>query len=135
MTSRQWQDDDRLLSEMVGEAERAALPDSIRRAARRAFAGRAAGRSGVLAEISYDSLLDVFRVRGELPGGGRILSFEAGDLSVEVEILGEGVTGQLVPVAAGRVQMLTLDGVAAETTADALGRFVLARPGTGPVPL
>jgi hypothetical protein len=107
------------------------MPDSMRRAALAAFDTRRTG--GILAKIRYDSLLDVLRWRDEAPAGRRILSFEAEDLSVEVEVLGDRLTGQLVPPTPGRVELMTLDRVAAATTADSLGRFTLSLSVTGPV--
>jgi hypothetical protein len=126
-----WQDDEDLLSELAEVAGRSSMSESMRQAALAAFGTRRTG--GVLAKIRYDSLVDVFRWRGETPTGRRILSFEAEELSVEVEVLGDRLTGQLVPPAPGRVQLMTLDGVAAETEADSLGRFSLSRPAAGPV--
>jgi len=131
--SRPWQDDDDLLADLVETADRAALSDPVRRAARTAFARRAVGAGVRLAAVRYDSLLDVLQLRGDLPNGQRIVTFESDELSVEVEIVGDRLIGQLVPPEAGRVEIETLDGVAGLTTTNALGCFELSKPAPGPV--
>jgi hypothetical protein len=83
-----------------------------------------------LADLVHDSVLDEpAPVRAS--GQPRILSFEAGHLTVDVELdaspLARRMQGQLVPAMAARLE---LRGVGASVTglADELGRFVLPLP-------
>jgi hypothetical protein len=131
--SRPSQDDDELVTEMAEVTGSSVLPDSIRRAAVLAFARRSRSGGERLAKISYDSLLDVFHFRGEVPAGKRIVTFEAESLSVDIETSGDDLVGQLVPPGPGRVEIMTLDGGWEETAADSFGCFLLARPAPGPV--
>ena len=131
--SKPWQDDDELVTEIALATGSTRLPDSIRRAAGMAFAARRDSQDGSLAKISYDSLLDIFHVRGEVPAGRRIVTFQAESLSVEIETSGDQVVGQLVPPVTGRVEIMTLEGGSEQTTADSYGCFLLPRPQPGPV--
>jgi hypothetical protein len=133
--SRQWEDDDGILGKL-GATVRAAgqVPDSVRAAARAAFASRMAGPETLLAAVGYDSLLDDdVRLRGGEATGPRILSFQADEHCVEIEMTDDGMVGQLIPPAAGDVVMMNVEGIVGETAADSLGCFTLPRPAPGPV--
>jgi hypothetical protein len=92
-----------------------------------------------LAELVYDSAAD-----GELAGavrsGGspRALSFEAGAISIEVEVSREGealaLMGQLVPPQVADLEVRH-GGGAAPVEADARGRFAVQGIQPGPVSL
>jgi hypothetical protein len=112
------------------------VPEQIRRAARAAFASRAAERDRALAVISYDSVLDDgLALRGPESDDRRILAFDAGTVTVEVELTGDRMIGQLVPPMEGTVEVMTAEGTVGRTTADAVGCFTLGRPAPGPVRL
>jgi hypothetical protein len=131
VTSQPWDEDEGLLG-AVGDAVRSVgrVPESVRQAGRAAFTRRA--RAGAaLARIGYDSLLDEDALL-RAPAGPRRLTFETDSLSIDIMIDDNQLVGQLIPAVAGEVAMMTIDGVAAETTADEIGRFVLSKPSPGP---
>lgn len=78
-----------------------------------------------LARLTADSMLVGADVRGEQ---GRLLSYEAGDRTIEVEVGESGgglrIIGQLVPPQAARVRVEQPAG-SVEVTADPLGRFTV----------
>jgi hypothetical protein len=131
VTSRRWIADETLLEEL-GEALRAAgrTPPSFDEASRAAFARRATGAD--LARLSHDSLLDdVIHLRDS--DAPRIVTFEAEELSVEIEIEDDRLVGQLIPPTPGEVALVTMEGDAGLTTADDAGCFLLPAPAPGPV--
>ncbi|MFF4018631.1 hypothetical protein [Streptomyces sp. NPDC001843] len=87
-----------------------------------------------VAELTFDSLLDAAPVRGAR-GAPRMLTFSAGELTVDVEIGGDGLMGQVLPPRPARVEVLGGPRTAAEVTADTLGRFTAAVPPRGPFAL
>lgn len=135
MTSRSSDDDEILLAQIrKGAGESGAMAETIRRIARSAFATRARDPSRLLARLSYDSLLEeTGSVRGAGGEDRRVVTFEAPTLSIEIEVTGERLLGQVVPPAEVAVEMMTPDGVAGRATADRLGCFTLPGPPLGPV--
>lgn len=129
--------DDPLLAELA-EARSAAraVPESMRVAARAAFAWRALDEELELLVLAHDSALgtDAGDVRAAAPDGPRELTFRGAALSVELEV-GPDVMGRLVPPGPGRATLAGPLGVLAEADVDALGCFRLPRPGCGPVRL
>lgn len=102
MTS--WDDltEDQLLAELreaVAEADQ--VTDRQREAARAAFTWRTVDAE--LAELLHDSALESAAVRGD--EAARTLSFASGSLTLEVEIDGDTVRGQVVGAAADSVLM------------------------------
>jgi hypothetical protein len=93
-----------------------------------------------LAELLFDSLLSdelAAGVRG--PGDGtRLISFEAGDLSIELEISETGsqrrMIGQIVPPQVATIELRSSSQIQ-EVDSDELGRFGLDRIAPGPVSL
>jgi hypothetical protein len=93
-----------------------------------------------LAELTYDMATDTERlanVRGE--EGPRALTFEAPDLTIEVEVarLGEGTAGllgQIVPPQQASIELRHAGGQVA-VEADQLGRFTVQGFPGGPVSL
>jgi hypothetical protein len=88
-----------------------------------------------LADMAYDSLLDDDTALARSTGGPRIVTFEAGELTLEVEVDarpgGRRLVGQLVPAqpAALELRQPTLDPSGSiATTADEFGRFTLPMP-------
>ncbi len=85
-----------------------------------------------LAVLTYDSLLDTepSGVRSAV-GLPRVLTFEAGALTVELEVesstRGRRLSGQLVPAAAAEVEIHAGE-VVARVEADAFGRFAAPLP-------
>lgn len=127
-------DDEQLLVEL-----RAALdgvdpvPESVSAAARDAFAWRTIDAE--LAALSYDSLLDDKELSGVRSGSAaRMLTFEADELTVEIEVERGRLIGQLVPPQPGDVEVRHSGG-SLSVRADDLGRFVAEGVPRGPFSL
>ena len=117
------EDDDVLARELGSLLRRTSpMPASVVAAARGAFAWRTVDAE--LAVLRADSLLEATAgVRG---GADRQLTFEAADVSVEVDVLdgGRRIVGQVVPPQAGAID---LEGphTRSAAAADDFGQFVL----------
>jgi hypothetical protein len=135
MASPSSNEDEALLARIrEATADAGPLRDAIRRVARSAFATRVGDPDRLLARLSYDSLVDgAGSVRDATAGDRRVVTFDAATLSVEIEISGERLLGQVVPPAPVEVEMVTPDGPLEATSADTYGCFTLAAPGPGAV--
>jgi hypothetical protein len=130
--------DDELLQELRALIEKAdAPPPEVSEFAKAALGWRRLDTD--LAELLADSVLDASGVRsGE---GARRLSFEAGDLSLDLEVRPEGearqLLGQVAPsAAAAAVEVQSGDGeLLATAVCDQLGRFRLSLRSGGRVRL
>ncbi|MFE0514521.1 hypothetical protein [Streptomyces sp. NPDC058964] len=87
-----------------------------------------------IAELAFDSLVDAIPVRGATDPP-RMLTFRAGELTVDVEVTGEGLMGQVLPPQPARIEVLGGPQAAAQVPVDAMGRFTSAAPPTGPFAL
>lgn len=108
------------LERIVGEALAAdrAVPATWREAARAAYAWRNVEQE--LLALTYDSRLEATAaVRGD--GDGRTLEFSGGGLTLEVELTGGRILGQVVP--AGEVVLERADGRTRTATTDESGFF------------
>lgn len=112
-------------------ADREPVPGELLRAAVEAFAWR--DIDAEIAELVYDSLLDsdeASLVRG--PASQRLVSFAAGDLTIDVEVTGAGpgrtVIGQIAPQRRATVD-IRYPGGTVTVEVDELGRFR-----SGPLP-
>lgn len=128
----QWDDltDDQLLAELreaVAEADQ--VTDRQREAARAAFTWRTVDAE--LAELLHDSALDSAAVRGD--DSARTLSFASGGLTLEVEIDGDTVMGQVVGAAAESVLMQRSIADDQPLDVDPSGFFRLDGVAPGPV--
>ena len=88
-----------------------------------------------LAELVFDSSEagQVALVRGvDQP---RLLTFDAGELSVEVEIAGGRLVGQLVPAQPAEIELQRRGGQPLAVPSDELGRFTVDVSGGGPLRL
>jgi hypothetical protein len=111
-----------------------ALRDTVRRVARAAFATRLPDADRLLARLSYDSLLHgAGSVRDGGSGDRRVVTFDAPTLSVEIEISGDRLLGQIVPPTPAEIELMSPDGPLDGACADALGCFTLAAPSPGAV--
>lgn len=134
-------DDDALISELrhvVAQID--PVPEAARIAARAAIEWRTL--EAELAALVHDSAVDgpALAVRGAA-AGPRTLTFEAGDLTIEVEAEPEAggddglcLAGQLVPPQAADVAVRHGDELVA-VRADARGRFAARGIAPGPVSL
>lgn len=87
-----------------------------------------------VAELSFDSLVDALPVRGaEAPP--RMLTFSAGEVTVDVEVTAHGLMGQLMPPQPARIEVLGGPRPGSSLTADDMGRFTGAAPPSGPFAL
>ena len=130
--------DERLVAELRAFAGRAdPVPEDVVFAARGSFAWRRVDAE--LAELTFDSLLDDAGLAVVRSGDAvRLVTFDAGDVSVEVEITERGprrrLLGQLVPPQEAQVEVRAASG-RAEVAADRLGRFTVDEMGAGPASL
>ncbi|MEU6915061.1 hypothetical protein ACFY78_12955 [Streptomyces olindensis] len=87
-----------------------------------------------VAELTFDSLVDALPVRGvtDVP---RMLTFRAGEVTVDVEVTEDGLMGQVLPPQPARVEVLGGPRPGAALTADDLGRFTGDVPLSGPFAL
>ncbi|MEZ3181643.1 hypothetical protein KYY02_24005 [Streptomyces pimonensis] len=86
-----------------------------------------------VAELTFDSLADAVPVRGAT-GVPRMLTFTAGEVTLDVEVTEEGLMGQVLPPGPARIEVLGGPQAAVPLTADDLGRFTAAPP-SGPFAL
>jgi hypothetical protein len=120
MTS--WTDDEGLMQELaVAIGQERDVPDHRRQAAYGAFAWRTVEQD--LLTLTHDSALQATAaVRGA--EDVRTLSFEGNGLSLELEVDGATLTGQVVvPGSMSEVTMERADGVSRTVRADASGFF------------
>lgn len=128
-------DDETLLAQIRAVAgETGAMRDAMRLAAREAFETRVREAGRLLAQLTYDSVLDnMAAVRGPGSADRRIVTFDAPTLSVEVEITGDRLLGQVIPSSPAEIELMTLEGVVERASTDTRGCFVLSAPQPGPV--
>ncbi|CAM5606788.1 MULTISPECIES: hypothetical protein [Streptomyces] len=87
-----------------------------------------------LAELTFDSLVDALPVRG-VTDAPRMLTFRAGEVTVDVEVTEEGLMGQLLPPQSARIEVLGGPQTPHPVVADTLGRFTSDAPPSGPFAL
>lgn len=131
-----WGDDEALLAEL-GAALRSVgdVPATVTSDGRAAWAWRGVDAELELASLVLDSCLDeAAAVRGAETSGGRLLVFDGGTLSLEVEVGEDALVGQLLPPGAGEVALVAADGSESAVRTDDVGCFRLALP-SGPARL
>jgi hypothetical protein len=124
--SSQWADDDRLLA-AIGDAVRAArdVPASFTEAGRAAYTWH--GIDAELAALTFDSATEqvaALAIRAE-EASPRFLSFAAADLTIELEIGPDTITGQIVPPQPGHADACPVSGPALTAEIDEIGCFVI----------
>ena len=122
MTS--WTNDEGLMEELaVAIGQERDVPAHHRQAAYGAFAWRTVDQD--LLTLMHDSALQATAaVRGS--EDARTLSFTGGEMSLELEVDGSVITGQLLlPGSEGEVTMERADGESRTARADASGFFAL----------
>ena len=130
---RGWGDDEALLAEL-GAALRYAgpAPETVVSDGRAAWTWRGIDTELELAQLVLDSSLDeAAAVRGAAP---RLLVFDGGTLSLEVEVGEDALLGQLLPPATGDVALIAADGTETTVSTDDVGCFSLPLP-SGPARL
>jgi hypothetical protein len=134
-----WDDDERLLAEIADALHEPGPPrPDYEEAGRRAAARRACDLDLELAALTYDSAVDAGRaVSVRSTDRYRTLVFTHPGLTLEVEVTGTDLVGQLRPTRAlhaSVVGVVGVEGPLGRTTAEKSGYFLLARP-TGVVRL
>lgn len=116
-----WSDDDALMAALQeAMAETDAVTDRRRETARAAFAWRSVDAE--LMELLHDSALEAgAAVRGS--DTARLLSFGRGALSVELEVDGDEVSGQVLPAQAATVTLQRSGAEDRTVAADGAGFF------------
>ncbi|MEU1082536.1 hypothetical protein ABZ368_20345 [Streptomyces sp. NPDC005908] len=87
-----------------------------------------------VAELTFDSLADAIPVRGTADTA-RMLTFTAGEVTLDVEVTGDGLIGQVLPPGPARIEVLDGPRPAASFTADDMGRFTADTTPSGPFAL
>ncbi|WP_201300718.1 hypothetical protein [Streptomyces sp. HF10] len=108
------------------------VPDLLRQLALEAYALH--DLDARIAELTFDSLVDALPVRGAT-GAPRMLTFRAGALTVDVEVTGDGLIGQVLPPGSARIEVLGGPGAGRPVAVDTLGRFTSDDPPRGPFAL
>ncbi|MET9523293.1 hypothetical protein ABZ935_05545 [Streptomyces coeruleorubidus] len=87
-----------------------------------------------VAELTFDSLVDALPVRGA-GDPPRMLTFQAGEVTVDIEVTAHGLMGQVLPPQPARIEVLTGPRPGSSLTSDDLGRFTADAPPPGPFAL
>jgi hypothetical protein len=127
-----WTDDELMAALRQALADRDAVPPSFVDAAKGAFAWRTIDAE--LARLTYDSLAGqeaVVVTRSE-PASIRALTFTSPRLTIELEVAGDSLIGQVVPPRTATVRVQSQDGQETEITADQIGCFVIQPAPRGP---
>ncbi len=127
MTSAWLDDDDALLSAIKHALREAGdVPDTFIEAGKTSYAWH--NIDAELAALTYDSSQDVLAAattRAE-PAALRCLTFEAKNLTIELEIMPDALHGQLVPPQAGTVELRHADGAITTAEVNDVGYFATA---------
>jgi len=124
--AEQWNDDE--IMGRLAQAWQAAddVPADFIAAGKAAFAWR--DIDSELAELVYDSALEAelsaVPVRAER-AHLRAMTFTSTDLTIEIEITGEALLGQVVPMQDGEVEVITPAGKAQAGPIDDVGGFTI----------
>jgi Tfp pilus tip-associated adhesin PilY1 len=126
MVTRQWSDDE--LFAALKQALRAAqnVPKEFIEAGKAAYAWH--NIDAELAALTYDSAVSVgagTAVTRSEPATLRALTFAASQLTLELEVTGDALRGQLVPPQAGTIEVRTAAGPVADAAVDEVGYFVI----------
>jgi hypothetical protein len=135
MTQHRWDDDQNLLDDLSDALREAPLASTIAEYGKGAFAWATVDQDLLLASLSFDSSLEPVRERRSDGGDGRVLVFTAAPLSLEIEVMPDHVSGQILPPGPGEVRVEASDGITFHVEADDAGFFYLPRRLLGPVRL
>jgi hypothetical protein len=124
MTAAWWQDDDTFLEKIRQALE--PVPESFLTAGKAAFAWR--NIDAELAALTYDSAQDALAGAGTRaePASLRSLTFDATDLTIELEIIDNVLHGQLVPAHAGTVEVRYPNGEVLSVEVNDIGYFTVS---------
>ena len=127
--------DDDSLAVMLGEAieESAVVPGEAVRAAHLIFGMRTIDAEFELMTLLFDSSVEEISGLRADTSQSRLLTFQVADVTLEVELSDDGALGQLLPPQRGHITLSIAEGTFATADTDELGRFLLPRPGPGPI--
>jgi hypothetical protein len=123
--SASWDDEELLTALGQALSSWKAVPPEFVDAGKHAFAWRTIDAE--LAELTYDSLTsveDALSVRAET-ASIRALTFTSPRLTIELEVVGDSLLGQLVPGQAAVITVQPKAGASAVADADDIGRFLI----------
>jgi hypothetical protein len=135
MTQHRWDDDQNLLDDLAEALREAALAGRLAEYGKGAYAWSTVDQDLLLASLSFDSSLEHVGERRSGAADGRVLVFTAAPLSLELEVLSDHVTGQIVPPGPGEIRVETSHGVTFHVEADDAGFFYIPRELAGSVRL
>jgi hypothetical protein len=118
-----WDDEQLIASLREAERARRAVPQGFVQAARAAYAWH--NIDAELARVTYDSQRDDARlvtVRAET-ASVRALTFTSASVTIELEVTGHSVLGQISPVQEGMVEARTGAGAVVTVPVDEIGCF------------
>lgn len=107
------------------------VPPALRQAAVEAFALH--DLDSRIAELTFDSVVDALPVRGAT-GAPRMLTFHAGEVTVDVELTAQGLMGQVLPPRTARIEVLSGPQAAPRSPPTTWAASPTRRPPPGPSP-
>jgi hypothetical protein len=132
--SPEWTDDE-LLQELRSALQEEPVAESVIRAAQAAFTWRTVDAELELLSLDAGAELAAGAlVRGGTGAQGNF-AFHGERLSVEIEVDGAGIVGQLTPPQPGQVTLVSAEGPQATAQADEIGCFTFPPPAPGPLRL
>jgi len=129
VTGAWWDDDDKLLGAIKVALEAADdVPTNFVETGKASFAWH--DIDAELAALTYDSASDRLAGAGTRadPATLRNLTFDAGRLTIEIEIIGDVLHGQVVPPQAGEIEVRRADGTSRPLPISDVGYFTTAAP-------
>jgi len=129
VTGAWWDDDDKLLGAIKVALEAADdVPTNFVETGKASFAWH--DIDAELAALTYDSASDRLAGAGTRadPATLRNLTFDAGRLTIEIEIIGDVLHGQVVPPQAGEIEVRRPDGTSRPLPISDVGYFTTAAP-------
>jgi hypothetical protein len=120
-----WSDEELLTALRQVFDARLAVPPEFVETGKNAFAWH--NIDAELAQLTYDSILagdQAARTRAET-ASIRALTFTSAHLTIELEVAGESLLGQVIPVHAATIEVHTSTGADLTTLADEIGCFAI----------
>lgn len=118
-----WDDEDLLAALCAAMRARAEVPPEHVAAVKGIYAWRTIDAE--LAQVTFDSSREpdaVATIRSE-PASIRALTFTSAHLTMQVEVIGDSLIGQVIPPQEGMVEVQAWDGVAMTALVDGTGCF------------
>jgi hypothetical protein len=133
-----WYDDDSLLLDALSGALGVTrqVPARVVRDAKAVYTWRLIDAE--IAQVAYDSTVDQDAALAGLRAETaplRMLSFQAGDIAIELGVAGDALTGQVVPASTGTIDLRTADAAGIRVPVDDLGCFTISPPPMTPFTL